>query len=340
MRFGTNGPAEAGSALYAEWRNGQVEQVGGPDNWQRNSPDGPHERTLRELLAQQPLRHSEVGRIGTQIAEALARGHAQGAPHGGVSPSTVRIGTDGRARLTASSGRPPEDAYLSPEQVRGGPVGPAADVYALGLVLVEAVSGRQVYPGGGRAAAEARLETPPVVPNDVPGPLARALLAMTETQPNARPSAERAAAMLAGAPVVETAPVTSTGPSPGKIAAIGLPVLVLLVLLGVALWGTGSADTNGETSSNPSASATATATSRPSRSPTRTATPTTTKTSTSGKPTRTTSSESPDQPGFTMPSLPTNLPDLPDKPEIPSSVTDKAKSIWTEFTDWIGKVFE
>ncbi|WP_156935376.1 hypothetical protein [Pseudonocardia spinosispora] len=286
------------------------------------------------MLSQQPLRLSEVRRIGSQIADALARGHAQGAPHGGVSPSTIRVGADGRARLAAPSGRPPEDAYVSPEYVRGEQVGPAADVYALGLVLLEAISGRQVYPGSGRAAAEARLDAPPLVPNDVPGPMARALLAMTETLPSARPTASRAAAMLAGEAVVEQAPVAATGPSAGKIAAIGLPVLVLLVLLGVALWGSGSADTTGGVSPDSTTRATAT----PTHSATRTATPTSapTKTSTSGKPTHTTSRETP---GFTMPSLPTKLPDLPDKPEIPSSVTDKAESLWTEIKDWFGKFF-
>lgn len=312
--------------------------MSGPDNWDRNTSDGLRERTLRELLSQQPLRLSEVRRVGSQIADALARGHAQGAPHGGVSPSTVRVGTDGRARLAASSGRPLEDAYVSPEYVKGEPIGPAADVYALGLVLLEAISGRQVYPGSGRAAAEARLAAPPLVPNDVPGPMARALLAMTETVPGARPTAARAAAMLAAEPTggaVER-PVAATGPSVGKIAAIGLPFLVLLVLLGVALWGSGSADTTGGVSPDSTTSATAT----PTRSATRTAvptgTPTPTKTSTSDKPTHPTS---PETPGFTMPSLPTTLPDLPDKPEIPSSVTDKAESLWTDFKDWLGKLF-
>src|SRR5581483_9511853 len=51
--------------------------------------------------------------------------------------------------------------YLSPEQVRGEPVGPASDVYSLGLVLLEALTGRIAYGGLGVEAAIARLNQPP-----------------------------------------------------------------------------------------------------------------------------------------------------------------------------------
>ena len=59
-------------------------------------------------------------------------------------------------------------AYMAPEQVRGEVVGPPADVYALGLVLLEAVTGRREFEGGALESAIARLHRSPVVPPEIP----------------------------------------------------------------------------------------------------------------------------------------------------------------------------
>ena len=52
-------------------------------------------------------------------------------------------------------------AYLAPEQVRAEPVGPPADVYALGLVLIECMTGERCFPGSFQEAAMAHLAHPP-----------------------------------------------------------------------------------------------------------------------------------------------------------------------------------
>ncbi len=62
-------------------------------------------------------------------------------------------------------------AYLSPEQARGEQAGPPVDVYALGLVLLEAVTGHREYPGAAVESATARLHRRPVVPESLPGGL-------------------------------------------------------------------------------------------------------------------------------------------------------------------------
>jgi eukaryotic-like serine/threonine-protein kinase len=90
-------------------------------------------------------------------------------------------------------------AYLAPEQVRGEWVGPEADVYALGLVLLESLTGRREYPGALVESATARLHRPPGIPAGLPFALDTALRAMTALDPVDRPAAADVAAMLAGA---------------------------------------------------------------------------------------------------------------------------------------------
>jgi serine/threonine protein kinase len=334
------GPDERG------WRNtpggGADDRARRPDNPNRtqwSTPDGrpPPEQSLRDVLARRALTYSEVNGIGVQLSEALARGHAQGAPHGNISPSVVLLGADGRARLAGAGSRRPEDAYLSPEQVRGQPVGPPADVYALGLLLLEALTGRQVYPGSGQEAARARLANPPMVPNDVPGPLARALLAMTEAQPEARPTAERAAGLLSGAPDGVPVEEPEGGMSSARRAAmIGLPILVLLILLAVALLSGGksdSTDASGASAGGTAAPSGATATRTPADYHT-----TTEPTRTNGK---TTGAQRPTLPSFAMPAVPSlpSMPQLPDHPQVPDSVTEKVRSAWQELKSWLSSLF-
>jgi serine/threonine protein kinase len=302
------------------------------------------------------LSYSEVSRIGVQIAEALVRGHASGAPHGAITPNSILVSEDGRARLIAQQNRRAPDAYLSPEQVRGEPVGPQTDVYALGLVLLEAATGRQAYPGEGPEAARARLYQPPEVPNDVPTGLARALLAMTETAPEARPSAERTADLLsnrspsppATAPAgPETAPATASalgGMSAGRMAAIGLPVLALVVIIGILLFAnSGDDETAGKQAAGASSSASATSTPDDSDGTTGSGSPSESNSAsdetTSARPTGSAS-----KPSHSKIALPSELsdipklaaPKLPTSEDVSSSVSEKVHKAWNDFTDWLG----
>ena len=125
-------------------------------------------------------------RIGARLADALAHVHAGGIIHRDLKPANVLLGADGRPRLadfgiaraldgTAVTGTGyvvGTAAYLAPEQVRGEWVGPAADVYALGLVLLEALTGRREYPGALVESATARLHRPPGIPEHLPSPCA------------------------------------------------------------------------------------------------------------------------------------------------------------------------
>ena len=86
--------------------------------------------------------------------------------------------------------------YLAPEQVTGQQTGTAADVYSLGLVLIECLTGCTCYQGGHVEAAVSRLHRPPSIPDDAPRWLRDVLSAMTATNPRRRPSAAAVAEAL------------------------------------------------------------------------------------------------------------------------------------------------
>jgi hypothetical protein len=167
-------------------------------------------QSLAARLRDGALPTSAVVVMGATLADALAHVHTNGVVHRDVKPGNVLLDGDGRAqltdfgiarlvdatRVTATGLVVGTAAYMAPEQVRGEVVGPPADVYALGLVLLEAVSGRREFEGGALEAAIARLHRSPVVPGSVPEPLASAIRRMTAADPADRPAAAEVATVL------------------------------------------------------------------------------------------------------------------------------------------------
>lgn len=162
------------------------------------------------LLDRGPVDATRVAAIGAQVASALAHAHAHDIVHRDVKPSNVLIDADGHAKLTdfgiarrtvaaspTLSGQTiGTAAYLAPEQVAGEPVSTAADVYALGLVLLEAMTGRREYDGPAVEAAMARLQRSPVVPASLPTGWPGLISKMTARLPAERPTALDVAARL------------------------------------------------------------------------------------------------------------------------------------------------
>ncbi len=129
--------------------------------------------TLLELVervmaqGQEALPAAVALSLMAQAAEALhfahqlqsSRGTPLGVVHGALSPSNLRVGFDGRVRLDGFDGvsvdLPPHASsmvlgpqrYMAPEQVLGEGIGTASDVYALGAVLWEALTGRLLFAG-------------------------------------------------------------------------------------------------------------------------------------------------------------------------------------------------
>jgi len=219
---------------------------------------------LGALLTDGPLPPETVREIGADIADALAVLHARRLVHRDVKPGNILVpersgpvaakltdfgivATLDGTRLTATDAILGTAAYLSPEQVSGAEVGTASDVYALGLVLIESLTGVRAFPGSLAESAVARLNRPPRLPEDASPRLASLLAAMTALDPAARPRATEAAATLralAGRMTGES-PATAAVPRivslpPGRPPAaarlVGAAAAVALVLgTGVAL---------------------------------------------------------------------------------------------------------
>lgn len=170
--------------------------------------------SLQSRLRGGPLPLREVLRIGGVLADALAHAHDRGVVHRDVKPSNIMLDQEdlphltdfgiallaGSPRLTSVNEIVGTPAYLAPEQLANTPVGPPADVYALGLVLLECVTGQVEYPSGtSLEVALSRLSRPPRIPANLPADVAALLTAMTSTAAVDRPTAQACAQRLLAA---------------------------------------------------------------------------------------------------------------------------------------------
>ena len=131
-------------------------------------------KTLREIVAERgPLPAHEVARLIRQIAGALDAAHAAGVVHCDVKPANVIVDPKGVAKLTdfgiarAARDRDEQELlgtarYIAPERVEGGPVTARTDVYGLGLVAYELLTGRPAFDGAtSEELVRERLVGPP-----------------------------------------------------------------------------------------------------------------------------------------------------------------------------------
>ena len=213
-----------------------------------DGPDGPwlamelvEGRPLSALLEQGPLPLAEALDVVAQTASALAAAHAAGVVHRDVKPGNLLVRPDGVVKVTdfgialllddggagiGGDGTVAGTAcYLSPEAALGLPVTGRSDLYALGVVVHECLTGRRPFSGADPAAlAAAHLhQPPPPLPGAVPTEVRALVGALLTKDPDARPALAQDVARTAAA--LHVALRAGTGAAPVEVgpSLVGRP---------------------------------------------------------------------------------------------------------------------
>jgi len=226
----------------------------------------PGESLSRVIEREKKLPDTKVLDIMAQTSRALGAAHARGLVHRDIKPGNLLITPDGKVKITdfgiarvgdqvplTKTGQVMGTVqYLAPEQATGKPSTPATDLYSLGVVAYEALSGKRPFTGENQMAiAMAHInEMPPALPESIDPRVQNLVLSCLAKKPNQRPEsatslAIRAEALLRekkGKPTirsikeVEEDPVTeliTTDTAPLPRAPIVWPWIATLGLLGL-----------------------------------------------------------------------------------------------------------
>lgn len=228
-------------------------------------------QTLADKLARGPLPRSQFLKLGAQIAEALQHAHRAGIVHRDLKPGNIMITNSGaklldfglakfadpvsepldqdetatrREPLTAEGTVVGTYQYMSPEQIEGRPLDHRTDIFSLGVILYEMVTGKRPFVGASRATLIASiLSSDPIsirsLQPDSPPDLERIILTALQKNPDERwQTAQDVALQLRWSG--ESSPSGIASPPPRRRTAFLIPLLLIaaatLLTFGVMRW--------------------------------------------------------------------------------------------------------
>ncbi|HYH28741.1 MAG TPA: Stk1 family PASTA domain-containing Ser/Thr kinase [Actinomycetota bacterium] len=196
-------------------------------------------RTLREVLSQEgPLHPDRAAEVAESISNALGSAHQQNLVHRDIKPGNIMLTPSGDVKvmdfgiarattgeaLTQTATVLGTASYFSPEQAKGEPVDQRSDIYSVGCVLYELVTGRAPFTGDSPVAiAYKHVREAPVLPSsinpDVPPALEAVIMkALAKNPANRYQRASEMAADLAR--VRQGLPVAATPILPGETTQV------------------------------------------------------------------------------------------------------------------------
>ena len=211
---------------------------------------------VRRIGRLSPERATEIAR---QICAGLAAAHERGVIHRDLKPANVMLDGAGKIRITdfglasiaasikGAEARAGTPAYMSPEQLAGREVTPKSDIYSLGLILYEILTGKRAFeattlPELMKLREQGTITNPSTLVRDLDPLIERVILRCLEIDPEKRPvSALQVAAALPGGDPLAAALAAGETPSPEMVAAAGetegMKPLLALGLLGLTIVG-------------------------------------------------------------------------------------------------------
>jgi serine/threonine-protein kinase len=207
--------------------------------------DGP---SLAEVLAGGALGPGQTMDLVAQVATGLHAAHSAGIVHRDIKPANLLITADGQVKITdfgiASVARDTPltsagvlvgtPAYLAPERAAGKAATTASDLYSLGVVGYECLTGAPPFHGPALEVAKSHVRTPfPALPVTVPAEVGALIAALTAKDPAARPGSAREVAEQAGR-LRAAERITSPGAISALPAASASPAAGALTLTDVS----------------------------------------------------------------------------------------------------------